>query len=273
MAILSFVRKLEGENNTKRKVALKRLLRSQRIPYSSHRYRTALSGHGENIIAELGPHSGHAIVLAAHYDTVPSSPGANDDASGCAVLIDVYKALQKKEKQLKKQLIFCWFDQEEPGYCYGSASWVKHKGIETIEAMLDLEMVGMGDTLAVWPIRGADAQFLKRIRKALKAANIRTEELDNLPMFWGDYIPFRNAGLRKSICFSVAPISQRKAIRDFVTKPALLTRIGLVFGTVKIPKYFEHYHSPIDQSKFLSEKALNLTKKAVISCVSALSQK
>jgi hypothetical protein len=80
------------------------------------------------------------IVVGAHYDTVPGSPGADDNASGVAVLIEL--------AAMKVPVRFVAFANEEPPYFYGpemgSWAWAKRareRG-ETIRAMFSLEMLG-----------------------------------------------------------------------------------------------------------------------------------
>jgi hypothetical protein len=80
------------------------------------------------------------IVVGAHYDTVPGSPGADDNASGVAVLIEL--------AALKTPVRFVAFANEEMPYFYseemGSWAWAKRsreRG-EKIRAMFSLEMLG-----------------------------------------------------------------------------------------------------------------------------------
>ncbi len=46
-----------------------------------------------NLVARVGPSYGLPWVVAAHYDTVPGSPGADDNASAVAVLLELARAL------------------------------------------------------------------------------------------------------------------------------------------------------------------------------------
>ena len=85
------------------------------------------------------------IVLSAHYDTVEQSPGAVDNASGCAVLLAAAKQLS--EMPLEHTLRVVFFDGEEKGLL-GSAAWVDSLGPEhkeRIVASLHLDMVGIDD--------------------------------------------------------------------------------------------------------------------------------
>ncbi len=63
------------------------------------------------------------IILGAHFDSVENCPGANDNATGCALLY----GLSKKIAFLKtrtKNVIVVFFDQEEIG-CIGSLAFSK----------------------------------------------------------------------------------------------------------------------------------------------------
>lgn len=62
------------------------------------------------------------LILAAHYDAVPNSPGADDNASGVAALIDIARALQPKKHRRTIRLVF--FTLEEVGLV-GSMEYVK----------------------------------------------------------------------------------------------------------------------------------------------------
>jgi len=80
------------------------------------------------------------IVVGAHYDTVPGSPGADDNASGVAVLIEL--------AAMKLPVRFVAFANEEMPYFQGpemgSWTWARRarERSDTIHAMFSLEMLG-----------------------------------------------------------------------------------------------------------------------------------
>jgi hypothetical protein len=47
-----------------------------------------------DLIADAVPGSGKAILLMAHLDSVPAGPGAGDDGSGVATLLETIRALK-----------------------------------------------------------------------------------------------------------------------------------------------------------------------------------
>ncbi len=84
------------------------------------------------------------VLVGAHYDAVVGSPGADDNASGVAVMLEVARALGQKKK-----LMFVAFTLEEPQvntveFLIGSKHFVKKmkKDGHTFRAVFVLESVG-----------------------------------------------------------------------------------------------------------------------------------
>jgi hypothetical protein len=69
--------------------------------------------HVRNVIATLaGRESDGTILLSAHYDSVPNAPGAGDDASGVAVLLETARALTRAGTPAH-DVMFAFLDGEE----------------------------------------------------------------------------------------------------------------------------------------------------------------
>ena len=81
------------------------------------------------------------IVIGAHYDTVPGSPGADDNATGVAVLLELARDIASGPLKYPVQLVA--FDMEEYG-CFGSSHHAaKYKQQQkSIRLMISLEMLG-----------------------------------------------------------------------------------------------------------------------------------
>ncbi len=72
-------------------------------------------GNVENIVARLpGSANTRPVMLAAHYDSVTRGPGASDDGSGVAVLLETLRAL-RAGPALRNDVIFLITDGEEKG--------------------------------------------------------------------------------------------------------------------------------------------------------------
>jgi len=97
----------------------------------------------KNIVAEKqgATFPQRVFILGAHYDTVPGSPGADDNASGIAVLLEVARKIQTAH--INGSVRFIAFSLEEYNFI-GSAHYVEKlkKGEEEILGMVSLEMVG-----------------------------------------------------------------------------------------------------------------------------------
>jgi hypothetical protein len=97
----------------------------------------------KNIVADKkGTTSPNKVfILGAHYDTVPDSPGADDNASAIAVLLEEAKNIQTIPLECTIRLIA--FSLEEYNFI-GSTHYVESlkKGEEEILGMISLEMVG-----------------------------------------------------------------------------------------------------------------------------------
>jgi len=88
------------------------------------------------------------IVVGAHYDTIEDSPGADDNASAIAGLLELYRLLSPY--RYKKTVRFVAFTLEEPPFfsseLMGSMQYSAgcKKRNENIELMICLEMIGFG---------------------------------------------------------------------------------------------------------------------------------
>jgi aminopeptidase YwaD len=104
---------------------------------------------GRNIIAHLKGVTQPKIILGAHYDSVSGSPGANDNASGTAVVLDIARRLSNTPTA--RQAWFIAFDGEEDGL-QGSRAFVKQaesQFLSGLKAMINFDMVGVNDKLGI----------------------------------------------------------------------------------------------------------------------------
>ena len=91
------------------------------------------------------------VIVGAHYDTVPGSPGADDNASAVAVLLEMAANIQRVTTRSTVRLIA--FTLEEYGYVGSTyyARKVKREG-EKIVGMISLEMVGFTARQQKYPV-------------------------------------------------------------------------------------------------------------------------
>lgn len=104
-------------------------------------------GSGVNVIGrKLGSvNPEEQVVFAAHYDAVDDCPGADDNGSGTAGVIEAARVLSTREYE-RTLVVACW-DEEEDGLLGAVAFATKAKeNEETIIFNYNLEMIGFVDT-------------------------------------------------------------------------------------------------------------------------------
>ena len=120
-----------------------------------------------NLIAQKTGMEKEIVVIGAHYDTVLGTPGADDNASGVAGLLELSRLFQKTSS--KKPLVFAAFVNEEPPF-FGSpnmgsmvyAKYLREQGI-SVEVMISLEMIGYfrSERIQMYPLPGMDFFYPK----------------------------------------------------------------------------------------------------------------
>ena len=212
-----------------------------------------------------------SIIVGAHYDTVVGTPGADDNASGIAGLIELSRLL--KDYTNKRTIRFVAFPHEEPPYFYthdmGSRQYarsLKENG-ESIFAMLTLEMIGYAGEgfkqlfpapllriLGRYPKDGnfvalvsnlKSSRLLSTVRKAMRQR--RTAGVESLaapgfipPLFLSDHSSFWKFG------FPALMITDTAFLRN------------------------PHYHSPTDTADTLNYRFLAEVIDAVYAAVITL---
>jgi hypothetical protein len=100
------------------------------------------AGVVQNILARLkGNGSGKALLLASHYDSVPTGPGASDDGAGVVTMLETLRAL-KTGAPLKNDIIFLFTDGEESGLLGANAFNSEHPWAKDVGLVLNFEARG-----------------------------------------------------------------------------------------------------------------------------------
>lgn len=161
-----------------------------------------------NVVARLGPANGSPVIFGAHYDTRPKAdqdpsspdqpvPGANDGASGVAVLLELARVLSAKPVDHQVWLVF--FDGEDSGgiggwdWIVGSTYFANHLSV-TPRAVVIVDMVGDAD-LQLYEERNSDPVLTQAIWSVAAKLGYSAfiPEL-KYPML-DDHTPFRQGGL------------------------------------------------------------------------------
>ena len=93
------------------------------------------------VVTSSGPEDGPYLLLGAHYDSVPGTPGADDNASAVAVCLECARLL--KEHQVGSTMIVL-FNREEDGLLGSSefVAYLSQQSTWTVEEAHIFEMVG-----------------------------------------------------------------------------------------------------------------------------------
>jgi hypothetical protein len=195
-----------------------------RIPVEEQRYRA--EGHSVcNVIGRIGPGGGERIVVGAHYDSYGAMPGADDNASGTAGLIELARLLQPRSLAMGVELVA--FTLEEPPE-FGSETMGSAVHVESLQrdgvrvrAMLCLEMIGCFSDRSgsqsfpapamglLYPRRGnfiavagrfADRSLIRRVKRSMTAAtNLPVRSICAPSSFGGidlsDHVNYWRAGI------------------------------------------------------------------------------
>ncbi len=95
-----------------------------------------------NIVAKLpGTSNTKSILLLAHYDSVPTGPGASDDGAGVAALLETIRAL-KASPRLRNDVVAVFTDGEETGMMGGQALSENTKLMHGVGVALNFEARG-----------------------------------------------------------------------------------------------------------------------------------
>jgi hypothetical protein len=271
MEVKSFVKELEKKKHKEKREYIKGVLMQYGISFKTQQFVT-IFGSGENIVVDYAfasdPKNESHIVLSAHYDTAFDFPGANDDASGVAVLLSLliqFHTLKKRTHPIR----FIFFDREERfPFLLGSKSYVKKYGVSNVEKMISLDAVGEGDSLLIWADQNNSPGVIKLVSDSAKKYKTKTfivsPVIALLPFhigFSSDHLPFLAKGCVNSCCITMISeedknfgerVLQKKQVGHF------LKSLSLYYLKKKndLPLFLRHYHNKNDRVAFIEEAAL-----------------
>lgn len=168
-----------------------------------------------NVIARFNPEAPARVLLGAHWDSRPIAdedpdprrrrdpvPGANDGASGTAVLLHLAELLRAQPASIGVDLVF--FDGEDGGvpdsldtYCLGSREHVRRLKAPRPAYVIVVDMVGDRD-LAL-PVEGYSMNYapeqVRMIWGRAAALGLAEFKLDPAGPIYDDHVPFLEAGI------------------------------------------------------------------------------
>lgn len=145
-----------------------------------------------------GSGDGEAILFMAHYDTVPSTPGANDNSTAVAALLEVGRVLAS-EPTLPNDVILLFTDGEEPTTRFGAWGFAEyHPWFADVALAVNLEGVGVAGPTMLVEMSGSKDELILRLTNAapdLVAFSFMTQTADLIGGPVSDFDVFRDAGV------------------------------------------------------------------------------
>lgn len=140
------------------------------------------------------------VILGAHLDHVGQQgkeiyfPGANDNASGSAAVLEIARAFAEQNVQTKRSIIFVLFSNEESGL-EGAQFLADNIPVdkEKIVAMLNMDCVGHGDSIQLG--NGKSALNLWNLARELDKQNANLTVDATWSGGGADLTPFHNLGI------------------------------------------------------------------------------
>ncbi|HSB00693.1 MAG TPA: M20/M25/M40 family metallo-hydrolase, partial [Anaerolineales bacterium] len=143
------------------------------------------------------------IIVGAHYDSVQAGKGADDNASGVAVILEVAERLRNQETPYTIRFIL--FGAEELGL-QGSKNYVGQMLEDQVKntiAMINLDSVTAGDLAYIYGDKGKQGMIrdwaLNFAQEHHLALQTQAGENPKYPAGttgdWSDHAPFKNAGI------------------------------------------------------------------------------
>lgn len=159
-----------------------------------------------NVVARIVGKTQQQVIIGAHYDSVKVGKGADDNASGVAVMLETAKRIAKSGVKPHYTLIFIAFGAEEIDL-NGSNAYVNEmtqKQIEGTVVMINLDSLIAGDDLNVYGDLGKEGVYRDLALSYAKAhklplttnQGLNSELPKGTTGDWSDHAPFKAAGIQ-----------------------------------------------------------------------------
>jgi hypothetical protein len=180
-------------------------------------------GTVRNVLARIpGVAPGKAVLLLAHYDSSTTSPGAGDNASSVAVLLEAARVV-RSGAPLKNDLVFLFTDSEESGQWGAKLFWRDHPWAKETAVAVNFEARGVSGPSMLFETGDGGGWLVRRFSKAAPhpfASSIMPALYKFLP-YRTDVTVFKQAGI---------PVMNFAFVEDWANYHTALDRVDLLDG-------------------------------------------
>lgn len=128
---------------------------------------TRVGGTVHNVVARLpGTGGTRTVMLVAHYDSVAVSPGAADDGTGVAVLLETARALRAGDT-LRNDVVFLFTDGEEKGMLGARAFLLEHPYAYRLGVVLNVDSPGTSSPLLMYETSPDNGRLVRELLTAV----------------------------------------------------------------------------------------------------------
>jgi hypothetical protein len=166
-----------------RSIGLNPIVRDQFACNEIYKQRGVSCARVKNVIVALGPMTGKALLLNAHYDSTPVGPGAGDDGVGVATLLEVASIL--KNEQLKRPVLFLFNEGEELGLV-GARAFMADPLSGRVDSLINLEARGTTGPVTMFETSLPNAAPVRAFAKSVDrpfANSLTTDFYRQLPNY------------------------------------------------------------------------------------------
>jgi len=155
-------------------------------------------GRVVNVLARIpGTRDGGAILLSAHHDSMPASPGASDDGTGMVALLEVARALKAAPAEAPVILLFT--DGEEPGLLGMRAFLEQHRWRGDVRLAINADGRGSGGPVLMHQTGIENTGLIRMLARELPApaaSSVFQTVYELLPATDSDLTPWVEEGRR-----------------------------------------------------------------------------
>ena len=183
-------------------IGLTPIVRDQFACNELYKQRGVSCARVRNIIALLGPPTGKAVLLNAHYDSSPVGPGAGDDGIGVATLLEVGSIL--KTQPPKRPVILLFNEGEELGLI-GARAFMSDPLGRNVASIVNLEARGVRGPVNMFETSRPNAAPVRLFAAAVRnpiANSLSTDVYRLMP----NYTDVNSFSERNWLTLNLAPI-------------------------------------------------------------------